>query len=173
MSEDHQLILNESHRLAQYEALKGEMRNSVQTDIAREPPIQITPGEQARITAAGEQIRQQAAHETLRTESELSRGHFAARASQVVDFVFYLIYGVIALEIILNLAGANPRNAFRQLIGRFSTPLLWPFENLLADPEAGRFQFRLSYVIGLLVYVLLHVTITKLLRLLTERKTSI
>lgn len=172
MSEDHQLMMDESHRLAQYEALKGEMRDSVQTKIAREVN-QITDSEQARITAAGQQIRQQAITETLRSESELNRSRFTARVSQIVDFIFYLIYGIIALEIILNLAGANPRNAFRQLIESLSTPVLWPFENLLADPEAGRFQFRLSYVIGLLVYVLLHVTITKVLRLMAERKTSI
>jgi hypothetical protein len=44
-------------------------------------------------------MKQQAISEISRAESELGRAKSAARISQVVDYVFYLIYGVIGLEI--------------------------------------------------------------------------
>lgn len=172
MTEDHRLMMDEARRLAQYETLKDEMRNSVQAEIVREG-TQPTAQDQARMAAAGDALRQQALDETVNTENELARGRFAARLSQFIDFAFYLIYGLIALEIILDLAGANRRNAFRQMVESLSTPLLWPFEKLLSDPGVGRFQFRLSYLIGLLVYLLLHVAITVMLRLIAQRKTII
>lgn len=172
MTEDRRLMMDEARRLAQHENLKDEMRDSVQAEIVREgaPP---TAHDQARIAAAGEALRQQAVDETVNTENELARGRFAARVSQFIDFAFYLIYGIIALEILLDLAGANRRNAFRQMVETLSTPLLWPFENLLSDPGVGRFQFRFSYLIGLVVYLLLHIAITVLLRLVAQRKTVI
>jgi hypothetical protein len=43
----------------------------------------------------------------------------------------------------------------------------------MPDPASGRFQLRLSYLIALVVYLLLHLAINGLLRLLAHKKTAL
>jgi hypothetical protein len=52
-------------------------------------------------------------------------------------------------------------------------PLLAPFKSLMPSVGSGSFQLRLSYVFALIVYLLLHLAINGLLRLLASRKTAI
>lgn len=78
----------------------------------------------------------------VETETEVER----ARVSQVVDYIFYLIYGLITLEIVLDLLGARESNSFNRCIEALNRPLLSPFRGLLVDPSNGRFQLRLSYL---------------------------
>ncbi len=172
MTEDRRLMVDEAESISQHESLKNEMRNSVQKDIVRQADYR-SRNDEAQIAAAGEDLRRNAVDEVVSEEKKLSRSRIAVRVSQCVDYLFYLIYGIIGLEIILNLAGANRSNVFRQIIDSLSTPLLSPFENLRGDPGWGRFQFRLSYIVALVVYVLLHLAINGLLRLIAQRKTVI
>src|SRR6058998_871537 len=95
------------------------------------------------------------------------------RVSQVIDYIFYLIYGIITLEIVLELLGARESNGFKNLIDTLAAPLVAPFRGLFADPTRGQFQLRLSYIAALIVYLLLHLAINGLLRLLAHRKTAI
>jgi uncharacterized protein YggT (Ycf19 family) len=73
----------------------------------------------------------------------------------------------------LELLGAREDNAFRQLITALTSPLLAPFRSLVPDTASGRFQLRLSYLVALAVYLLLHLAINGLLRLLAHQKTAV
>jgi uncharacterized protein YggT (Ycf19 family) len=107
------------------------------------------------------------------TESEIGRARTAARASQIIDFIFYVIYSLIGLQILLDLMGARRGNGFRSLIDTLTTPFLSPFESLIQSISAGRFQLQLSYLVALVVYILIHIGINSLLRMFVERKTTI
>ena len=72
--------------------------------------------------------------------------------SQVVDYLFYLIYGLISLQISLDLLGARRGNGFRDFIETVCAPLLAPFKGLMPSVGSGGFQFRLSYVFALVAY---------------------
>jgi uncharacterized protein YggT (Ycf19 family) len=102
-----------------------------------------------------------------------SRGRTAARISQVVDYVFYLIYGVIALQFILRLLGARSGNGFVQFIASVSWPLLAPFERIVGTPSAGAHQIQVSYLLALVVYILLHFAINGAFRLIAHRKLTV
>jgi uncharacterized protein YggT (Ycf19 family) len=93
--------------------------------------------------------------------------------SQVVDYLFYLIYGLISLQISLDLLGARRGNGFRDFIESVCAPLLAPFKGLMPSVGSGGFQFRLSYVFALVAYLLLHMAINGLLRIMASRKTAI
>jgi len=43
----------------------------------------------------------------------------------------------------------------------------------MPDPRVGNFQLMVSYLIGLVVYVLLHLAVKGLLRLMVQRQTDI
>lgn len=171
MIEDEKLAIDESERIAKHEAIKDGVRNEVGAEIKRH--ASLDDREQARAAAVGEEFKQKALNEVVETEAEIGRARGIARVSQVIDYFFYLVYGIIGLEIILELLGAREGNAFRQLVGTLSSPLLAPFKGLFNDPSAGAFQLRLSYIVALIVYLLIHLSINGLLRMLAQRKTVI
>lgn len=172
MTNANDLKVSEAHRIAQHEAIKDEIRNDVQSEVstyATEPK----PGEQEKAAVIGHQLRDNAFNDVASTEAGIERARTAARASQIVDFVFYLVYSLIGLRILLDLLGARPGNGFRNFIAALTAPLLAPFESLLQSVGAGRFQLKLSYLFALVVYILLHTGINALLRMFVERKTTI
>jgi hypothetical protein len=46
-----------------------------------------------------------------------------------------------------------------------SGPFLYPFRQLFPDPSAGSFHFHFSYIAALVIYLLLHWTIKRVIRL--------
>jgi len=171
MIEDEKLALDESERAARHQAIKGEVRREMQGEIARE--ARVDNHQHAEAATVGEKFREKAIGEIVGTETEIERGRAAARVSQVVDYIFYLIYSLIALEIVLELLGARETNTFKRFIDALTAPLLMPFNTLMPDLAQGRFQLKVSYLVALLVYVLLHFAVNGLLRLLAHRKTVV
>lgn len=172
MDDGQKLAADEARRTAQHEAIKGEVRNKVHDEIARKADV-VTPREQVREDELAKSLNTKAVREVFQTEAELERSHALAQVSHVVDYAFYLIYGLIGLEIILEALGAREQAGFKRLIDGATAPLLAPFEGLMPDPDMGPFTFRISYVFALIVYVLLHMAINGLLRLFVHRKTAV
>lgn len=170
--EDKKLAADEHNRLAQYEAVKDQARDEAQAEIARHA-ARLDNDERREMAAVGERLRRKSVNEVVETDTQIERARVVARISQVMDYLFYLIYGLISLEILLDLLGARRGNAFRELIDTLSTPLLVPFRNLIPDPNLGRSEIRLSYFFALFAYFLLHLAINGLLRLLAHRKTAV
>lgn len=170
MTEDNKLAIDEAERIAHYEELKRTARGDVQTEIAHQP---VTGQNQDRLAHIGEQMRDQAVTDVVATDREVATTRVVARVSQILDYVFYLIYGVIGLEILFDLLGARKTNGIRQFVDLLSSPLLAPFRNLLPDPVTGRFQFRVSYLMALVIYLLLHLAIKALFRLVAHRRTAV
>jgi len=96
-----------------------------------------------------------------------------ARVRQAVDFVFFVVYTLIGLQVVLEMIGATERAGFKQFMNTITAPLLGPFRGLVTDPSVGRFQFMFSFIAALVAYILLHVAIRKLLRLFARRRTSL
>jgi uncharacterized protein YggT (Ycf19 family) len=169
---DEKLAIDESNRLAQHEVVKSEVRGEINSEIARNAE-KLDTSDQARAQVVGDRLKDRAMNEVEATENEIDKARWAARLSQIIDYVFYLIYGLITLEIFLDLLGARQGNAFREFIDTISSPVLAPFKNLMPDPVNGRFQLRLSYIFALVFYILLHMAVNGLLRMLAHRKTSV
>jgi uncharacterized protein YggT (Ycf19 family) len=172
MSEHDTLATDEARRITQHETVKGQVREHVHAEIAREAD-RPSPAERASAERLAESLKQRAVREVETTESELARGKLVARVSQVADYVFYLIYGIIGLEILLDALGARQSAGFKLFIDALSAPLLAPFHGLMPDPGIGRFRLMISFMVALFVYMLLHLAVNGLLRLLVHRKTAV
>lgn len=172
MLEDEKLAIDESERAARHQAIKGEVRREMQSEISRQARDDADQ-HQEEAAAVGEHFREKAISEVAGVEAEIDRGRAAARISQIIDYVFYLIYSLIGLEILLELLGARETNAFKSFIDALTAPLLLPFNTLMPDLTRGRFQLRISFIVALFVYVLLHLAINGLLRLFAHRKTVV
>jgi uncharacterized protein YggT (Ycf19 family) len=161
--ETNRALLDEERRMFSRQEVKASIDDDVNAHIRRES-ARVEPKELAGVA---HELKQKSVREAAETERELGRGRTAARISQVVDYLFYIIYGLIRL------LGARPCNDFVQFVAGVSWPLLAPFERIVGTPSVGAFQIQLSYLLALLVYILLHIAINGVFRIIAHRKVTV
>jgi uncharacterized protein YggT (Ycf19 family) len=171
--QDDKLAADEARRIAQHDALKAGVEGDVQAEIAARADRTTRPEAERMEQVAGE-FRGKAINEVVETEREVERGRGAARISQVVDYIFYVIYALLAIRFLLALLAARRSAGFVQLIYTVTDPFYAPFRGIVAEPTAdGGARFALSILLAIVVYALLHLGINGLLRLVAHRKTEI
>lgn len=171
--EDNKLAADEARREVQHESIKAQVESDVNAEIAARAE-RTTPSEAQKLEQVAGEFRGKAIAEVVDTEREVTRARGMARVSQVVDYIFYLIYALLALRLLLSLLAARSSAGFVQFIRSVTNPLYAPFRGIVASPTAeGGYTLALPIVIALIVYVLLHLGINGLLRLIAHRKTEI
>ncbi len=123
--------------------------------------------------AVAARLKETAIADVGERETNLQRSRGAARLSQVIDYVFFVIYGLIGLEIVLELLGAREGAGFKKFLDAITLPLLAPFKGLLPTPSLGPMQLMLSFIFGLVAYMFLHLAINGILRMMAHRKLSV
>jgi uncharacterized protein YggT (Ycf19 family) len=172
MIEDNNLAYDEERRIRQHEAVKGAVNADVNADVARAADG-ATPQQQAQAEVVGRSLRERAVDEVVETEAEVDRARGVARVSQIIDYVFYVIYGIVSLEIILELLGARDSAGFKRFVDTLASPFVAPFRGLMPDPSSGPFHLMLSYIMALVAYLLLHLAVNGLLRMFVHRKVAV
>lgn len=93
------------------------------------------------------------------------------RIREIIDYLFYLVYGMIGLVIVLDLTGASDSSGFKKFLGKITYPLLGGFVGMFPDPIfQNRFRLRFSYIAALFIYLLLHTAVYGLVRLIDNRR---
>jgi len=166
------LAEDQARRIAQHEEIKGKLGHDVHDRIAQEAATS-SPAEQSEVIAVAAGLKHRATAEVSETEDELGRARRMTRVSQVVDYGFFVVYGLIGFEIVLELFGAHQSSVFKRFLDAVTWPVLGPFRGLMRDPAVGSMKLMLSYVVALVAYVLLHWAVNGFLRLFAQRKSSI
>jgi uncharacterized protein YggT (Ycf19 family) len=171
--DDNKLAADEARRAVQHESVKAQVEGEVQAEIAGQAQAPAA-GESQKIQQVAGQFRAKAVDEVIHTEREVERGRGAARVSQVVDYIFYVIYALLGLRFLLALLAARSTAGFVQFIVTVTNPFYAPFRGIVASPTTNQgHTLLLPIVIAIIVYVLLHLAINGLLRMLAHRKTAI
>lgn len=171
--DDDKLAIDEARRAGQHGAVKAQVEGEVQAEIA-EQAAQTAPPESERIGAVAGEFRARAVDEVVQTEREVERGRGAARVSQIIDYIFYVIYALLGLRFILALLAARSTAGFVQFIVTVTNPFYSPFRGIVSSPTAGGgHTLMVPLIIAIVVYVLLHLAINGLLRIVAHRKTAI
>src|SRR5215813_1181684 len=158
---DEKLAREEAQRSANYEAIKSNVKADVGSEIVSEQD----ESQAERIEAAAHHRRRHAVDEVVQTHREAERGRVAARISQVVDYIFFLIYGLLAIRLLLALFAARSTVGFTEFIRAITDPLYAPFRGIVPSPSTPEgFTLALPIVIALAAYALLHMAINGLLR---------
>jgi len=169
---DNKLAQEEAQRAATYEAVKTEVQSEVGGEIvAHAEHKQAAHSE--RIDDVASNMREKAVREVVQTESEIERGRALARVSQIVDYVFLLIYGLLGIRLLLELFAARESAGFFQFIRSVTGPFYAPFRGLVPSPSVDGFTLALPIIIALVVYALLHMAVNGLLRIFAHRKVAI
>jgi hypothetical protein len=170
---DDKLASEEARRAVQHESVKAQVEGEVQAEIAGSA-AQPSAGEPQRIQQVAGDFRSKAVDEVIDTEREVERGRSAARVSQVIDYIFYLIYALLAMRFLLALLAARSSAGFVRFIVSVTYPFYEPFRGIVASPRTGEgHTLLLPIVIAIIAYVILHLAINGLLRMLAHRKTEI
>lgn len=170
--ETNRALLDEERRQASHQEVKASIDGDVNDQIKR-ASAQVEPKESAELAGVAHELKQRSVHEAVRADRELGQGRSAARISQVIDYLFYVVYGLIGLQFTLRLMGARQGSGFVQFVTAVTSPLLAPFERIVGTPSAMGYQLQLSYLLALVVYILLHLAVNGMLRLIAFRKVTV
>jgi uncharacterized membrane protein len=171
---DDKLALEEARRAAQHEAVKSQVEGEVQAEISDHAARQAAPDESQRITEVAGDFRSKAVDEVIDTEREVQRSRGLARVSQIVDYIFYVIYALLGMRFLLALMAARSTAGFVQFIVAVSNPFYAPFRGIVASPRTDQgHTLLLPVVVAIISYVILHLLILGLFRMLAHRKTEI
>ena len=172
--DDEKLALEEARRGSQHEAVKGQVEGQVQSEISEQAAARQHPAEAQRIEQVATDFRSKAVDEVIDTEREVQRSRGLARVSQVVDYIFYVIYALLGMRFLLALMAARSTAGFVQFIVAVSNPFYAPFRGIVASPSTDQgHTLLLPVVVALISYVILHLLINGLLRMLAHRKVQI
>lgn len=171
---DDKLAADEARRSVQHETVKAQVEGEVQAEIADRASAGPAAGEAQKIDAVAGEFRSKAVNEVVDTEREVERGRGAARVSQIIDYIFYVIYALLGMRFLLALLAARSSAGFVQFIVAVTNPFYAPFRGIVASPRTDQgHTLLLPIVVAIIAYVLLHLAINGLLRMLAHRKTQI
>src|SRR5688572_8821515 len=103
---DDKLAQEEAQRTANYEAIKTNVKSEIGGEIVAEAE-RPTRNDAATIDNIAGNMRQKAVNEVVETEREVELGRSLARVSQVVDYIFFIAYGLLAIRLMLALFAAR------------------------------------------------------------------
>ena len=171
--DDDKLAIEEARRAGQHGAVKSQVEGEVQAEIA-DRAAQAPPAEDQKIDQVAGEFRAKAVNEVVETEREVGRGRVAARISQVIDYLFFVLYALLAMRFLLALLAAKSSAGFVQFIVTVTNPFYEPFRGIVSSPRTdGGHTLMMPLVIAFIVYILLHLGINGLLRMFAHRKTAV
>lgn len=171
--EDPKVAADEARRAAQQASIKSQVARDVNADIAQRAE-HATSTEGQRMDKVAGNLRGKAIDQVVGRDREVGRARGVARFSQLVDYVFYVLYTLLLIRLVLALIGANSSTGFVQLIRTVTNPFYAMFRGIVESPTAeGGGTLALPIVIAIVAYVVLHAIIKGLLRLIAHRRTEI
>lgn len=171
---DDKIAADEARRSVQHETVKAQVEGEVEAEIADRASAAPPPGEAQKIDEVAGHFRSKAVNEVVNTEREVERGRGAARVSQIVDYFFYVLYALLGLRFLLALMAARSTAGFVQFIVAVTSPFYAPFRGIVASPRTDQgHTLLLPIVVAIIAYVLLHLAINGILRMMAHRKTAI
>jgi hypothetical protein len=170
---DDKLADEEARRAAQHGAVKSDVEGEVQAEISAHAD-RAAQTEVQETKKVAEEFRGKAVEQIRETEHEVGRARLMARISQVVDYLFYVLYAFLAMRLVLALLAARSTAGFVQFVVRVSNPFYGPFRDIVASPTTeGGHTLLLPLLIAIIAYALLHLGINGLLRIFAHRKTAV
>lgn len=68
-----------------------------------------------------------------------------------MDYGFYVVYGVIGLEILMEFVAARESSGIKRFVATISKPFLAPFVGGLPSPAAGEMRLMLSFFMAIII----------------------
>ena len=173
MPDDPKLSLEEERRALQREEIRARVDRQVNTEVSALAD-RAAPADAVEIDRVALGMRGKAVREVVATEREVERARGVARVSQVVDYLFYIVYALLGVRLLLALLAARPEAGFVQWIAEVTAPLYAPFRGIFPNVTVnGGYTFALSLAFAIAMYAILHALILGLLHMIAHRRTAV
>ena len=170
---DTNVAAAEARHAAQQEHISAQVDGRVNAEIAGQAAV-ATPTERTQVAQVAAHLRDRAVAGTLDAERHADRTRLAARVSQVLDYVFSVIYSLLGIRMVLALIAASSTSGFVQFIRAITDPFYAPFRGIVASPTTeGGNTLVIPIGIALVAYVMLHLAVNGVLRMVGHRKTTV
>ena len=133
--EDNKITADEARRVAQHESMKSHVDRDVNADLA-ERAERTTHNEAQEMDKVAGLFRGKAINEVVGTEHDVGRARTLARVSQIIDYVFYVVYTLLAIRLVLALIAARSGSGFVQFIRAVTDPFYFLFRGIVAPSYA-------------------------------------
>jgi hypothetical protein len=174
VGDDNKLAAEEARRAVQHGSVRAEIESDVNAEITDRAVTKATRDESRKIDQVAGDFRSKAVDEVVDTEREVQRSRGLARVSQIIDYIFWVIYALLGMRFLLALMAARSTAGFVQFIVTVSNPFYAPFRGIVASPSTdGGHTLLLPIVVAIISYAIAHLLINGLLRMLAHRKTQI
>jgi uncharacterized protein YggT (Ycf19 family) len=171
---DDPLATDEARRMLRHDAVKANVEGDVHAEMAVHANQARPPAAARRMEQAVGTFREHAVDDVIDSEHAVRRSRGVVRVSQFIDYAFFLIYALLAIRFVLALIAARSNAGFVQFIVSVTDPLYAPFKSIVASPKIGDgHTLPLPMLIAIGAYLVLHIAINRLLRLIAVRKTEI
>lgn len=171
--DDNKVAVDEARRAAQHAAMKSQVEHDVNADIA-DRAEHASPAESAKVATVAGAMRGQAIDEVVGTDREVRRSRGLARLSQVVDYLFGVVYSLLAIRLVLALIAARSSAGFVVFIRTVTDPFYAMFRGIVSSPTTAEGNtLAVPILIAIVAYAVLHAGIKGLLRLIAHRRTEI
>lgn len=168
---DTQLSDDQARRGIQHDAVKQQIEGDINAEIGSQP---APASEALKIEEVAGTFRKHAVNEIVDTEKDVRRSRGVTRFSQIVDYLFFLIYALLLVRFALSLIAANSNAGFVKFMVTISDPFYAPFKGIVASPRSqDGHTVMLPMLVALGAYVVLHLVIKGLFRLIATRTTEI
>jgi hypothetical protein len=163
----------EARRAALHGSLKSHVERDVNQEIVQHAERE-TRAEAQRIDQVAGALRGKAIEEMVGLDREVTRARRLARLAQFIDYAFSVLYVLLGIRLTLTLMAANPAAGFVQFIRTVTDPFYGMFRGIVQSPTVeGGNTFALPIVIAIVAYMLLHLAIKGLFRVVAQRRTEI
>lgn len=153
--------------------MKAKVGRHVNAEIGSQASVADAAG-YARVNSVAADMRERALDETVSRDRTVSHARTAARGSQFLDYAFYVLYTLLGIRLVLALIAAQSGNGFVRLINDVTNPFYAPFKGIVSSPTTeGGNTLVVPIIIAIFVYLLVHLAINGLLRMIGSRKTQI
>src|SRR4026209_2224463 len=125
--DDNKLAAEEARRSVQHESVKSQVEGEGNAEIADRASPGPAPTESRKIDEIAGEFRSKAVNEVVDTEREVERSRGLARVSQIVDYLFFVLYVLLELRFLLALLAARSSAGFVQFIVTVTNPFYQPF----------------------------------------------
>lgn len=160
--------------MLRHEAVKARVEGDVNAELAAHARQPHPPDGARKLDQVVGTFREHAVDDVVDSERAIRRGRGVARVSQFIDYAFFLIYALLGLRFVLALIAARSTSGFVQLIVSLTGPLYAPFKGIVASPAIGDgHTLPLPLLVAIGAYLILHLAVNRLLRLIALRKTAV
>jgi hypothetical protein len=169
----NRITSDEDRLVNQHESAKAAVEHDLSSEVSLRAEREAHK-DTATLEDIAEDVKDKAVSEVREAPRVAAKRQRLARAVQVVDFLFYIVYTLLGTRLVLEMMAANDESGFVQLVRNVTDPFYSMFQGVVRETTVeGGYTFAFPILVAIGAYALLHWGVRSLARLVAYRSSEI